>query len=102
LPTGGAPVWGAFMFAGQAGIANVILVDAGLLRTPLVWFTHATAAWVPLILADVWKTTPFVALLLLAGLQNIDAALYEAARMDGAGAWHRFRYITLPLLQPAM
>ena len=56
----------------------------------------------PLILADVWKTTPFVALLLLAGLQNIDAALYEAARMDGAGAWHRFRHITLPLLQPAM
>ncbi len=102
IPTVVAALLWRFMFDGQAGIANVILVDAGLLRTPLVWFTHATAAWIPLILADVWKTTPFVALLLLAGLQNIDAALYEAARMDGAGAWHRFRHITLPLLQPAM
>ena len=48
-------------------------------------------AWVPIILADVWKTTPFVALLLLAGLQNIDPALYEAARIDGAGAWRQLR-----------
>ena len=46
---------------------------------PPIWFGTAVAAWVPLVLADVWKTTPFVALLLLAGLQNIDASLYEAA-----------------------
>jgi ABC-type sugar transport system permease subunit len=88
LPTVVAALLWRFMFDGQAGIANV--------------FTDPTAAWIPLILADVWKTTPFVALLLLAGLQNIDPALYEAARMDGAGAWHRFRHITLPLLQPAI
>ena len=53
-------------------------------------------------LADVWKTTPFVALLLLAGLQNIDRALYEAASIDGAGRWRQFRDITLPLLRPTL
>jgi ABC-type sugar transport system permease subunit len=67
-----------------------------------VWFIQPAAAWVPIILADVWKTTPFVALLLLAGLQNIDVSLYEAARIDGASAWRQFRHVTLPLLKPAI
>jgi ABC-type sugar transport system permease subunit len=67
-----------------------------------VWFTSAWAAWVPVVLGDVWKTTPFVALLLLAGLQNIDQELYEAARIDGAGAWQRFVHVTLPLLRPPL
>jgi ABC-type sugar transport system permease subunit len=57
---------------------------------------------VPIVLADVWKTTPFVALLVLAGLQGIDPALHEAARLDGASAWRRFVHITLPLLRPAL
>jgi ABC-type sugar transport system permease subunit len=57
---------------------------------------------VPIILADVWKMTPFVALLLLAGLQNIDRSLYEAARIDGAGPWQQFVHVTLPLLKPAV
>jgi multiple sugar transport system permease protein len=54
------------------------------------------------ILADVWKNTPFIALLLLAGLQTIPNELYESARVDGAGAIARFRLITLPLLQGAI
>jgi ABC-type sugar transport system permease subunit len=66
-----------------------------------VWFADPVAAWVPIVLADVWKMTPFVALLLLAGLQAIDPALYEAARVDGAGPWRQFVEITLPLLAPA-
>jgi ABC-type sugar transport system permease subunit len=66
------------------------------------WFARAETAWVPVILADVWKTTPFVALLLLAGLQTVDPALHEAARLDGAGAWSRFRHVTLPLLRPTL
>jgi ABC-type sugar transport system permease subunit len=102
IPTVVTALLWRFMFDGSAGIANVVLVGAGVLDQPLVWFIHATAAWVPIILADVWKTTPFVALLVLAGLQNIDAALYEAARIDGAGAWQRFRHVTLPLLKPAI
>jgi ABC-type sugar transport system permease subunit len=66
------------------------------------WLTHPIAAWVPLVLADVWKTTPFVALLLLTGLQTIDPRFYEAARLDGAGAWQRFWNVTLPLSRPAL
>jgi ABC-type sugar transport system permease subunit len=66
------------------------------------WFAHPVAAWVPIVLADAWKMTPFVALLLLAGLESIDPALYDAARIDGAGAWRQFREITLPLLRPAL
>jgi multiple sugar transport system permease protein len=53
-------------------------------------------------MAEVWKTTPFMALLLLAGLATIDDGLYEAARVDGATAWQRFWRITLPLLKPAL
>jgi ABC-type sugar transport system permease subunit len=66
------------------------------------WLTHDVLAWVPVILADTWKETPFVALLLLAGLQGIDPTLYEAARIDGASAWRQFRFVTLPLLMPAI
>ena len=68
----------------RGGIVNAILVRLGLIEQPLVWFIQPVTAWVPIILADVWKTTPFVALLLLAGLQSIDPSLYEAARIDGA------------------
>jgi multiple sugar transport system permease protein len=53
-------------------------------------------------MADTWKTTPFIALLLLAGLQGISADIYESARMDGANAWQRFTKITLPLVRPAL
>jgi ABC-type sugar transport system permease subunit len=102
IPTVVTALLWRFLFDGTAGIANVALVGVGLLDRPLVWFADAAAAWVPIILADVWKTTPFVALLVLAGLQNIDATLYEAARIDGAGAWQRFRHVTLPLLKPAI
>ena len=55
-----------------------------------------------IVFADVWKTAPFVALLLLAGLQTIPDEMYESARMDGASTWQRFWYITLPLLKPAI
>ena len=53
-------------------------------------------------MAEVWKTTPFMALLLLAGLTTIDDGLYEAAKVDGASAWQRFWRITLPLMKPAI
>lgn len=102
IPTVVSALLWRFMFDGQAGIVNAMLVETGVLREPLVWFVHAGLAWIPVVLADVWKTTPFVALLLLAGLQNIDSSLYEAARIDGATAWRQFRYVTLPLLRPAI
>jgi multiple sugar transport system permease protein len=60
-----------------------------------------TASWA-VIFADVWKTAPFVALLLLAGLQTIPGEVYESGRVDGATAWQRFAFITMPLLKPAI
>jgi multiple sugar transport system permease protein len=102
IPTVVSALLWRFMFEGQHGIMNSVLVKIGVLSEPVVWFIQPAAAWVPVILADVWKTTPFVALLLLAGLQNIDASLYEAARIDGASAWRQFRHVTLPLLKPAI
>jgi ABC-type sugar transport system permease subunit len=102
IPTVVSALLWRFMFEGQTGIVNSVLVGLGFLSEPVVWFIHPSAAWVPVILADVWKTTPFVALLLLAGLQNIDASLYEAARIDGASVWRQFRHVTLPLLKPAI
>ncbi|HEU4586832.1 MAG TPA: sugar ABC transporter permease [Gemmatimonadaceae bacterium] len=102
IPTVVAALLWRFLFDSQAGIANVVLVNTGLIDQPIVWFVHAATAWVPVILADVWKTTPFVALLLLAGLQNIDSSLYEAAAVDGASAWRQLTRITIPLLKPAI
>ena len=102
IPTVVSALLWRFLFEGQSGVVNAVMVRLGVLREPLVWFIEANTAWVPVILSDVWKTTPFVALLLLAGLQNIDASLYEAARIDGASAWRQFRFVTLPLLKPAI
>jgi ABC-type sugar transport system permease subunit len=94
-----ALVW-RFMFESPSGLASGVLERVGL--APPTWFADAFMAWLPLVLADVWKTTPFVAVLLLAGLQNIDRSLYEAAEIDGAGPWQQFAEITLPLLRPAL
>ena len=102
IPTVVAALLWRFMFESQAGVANEVLLRLRLLEHPVVWFIHTATAWVPVILADVWKTTPFVALLLLAGLQNIDPALYEAAAVDGAGPGWQLWHITIPLLQPAI
>jgi ABC-type sugar transport system permease subunit len=102
IPTVVAALLWRFMFDSQAGIANALLVAIGVLERPMVWFIEASTAWIPVILSDVWKTTPFVAILLLAGLQNIDRSLYEAAEVDGASAWWRLWHITIPLLKPTI
>src|ERR687892_1688603 len=73
-----------------------------LLGTNKVWLGEEPWALIVMIFADVWKTAPFMALLLLAGLQVIPGEIYEAAKVDGAGMWQRFRKITLPLLMPAL
>ncbi|MET0958076.1 MAG: sugar ABC transporter permease [Solirubrobacterales bacterium] len=66
------------------------------------WFGDRWSAMAVIIMAEVWKTTPFIALLLLAGLTTIDEGLYEAAKVDGASPWQRFWKITLPLMKPAI
>jgi multiple sugar transport system permease protein len=73
-----------------------------VLGTKTVWLGEEPHALIVMILADTWKTAPFMALLLLAGLQVIPGEIYEAAKVDGATTWQRFRRITLPLLMPAL
>jgi trehalose/maltose transport system permease protein len=84
------------MFVSPYGFVNTIL------GTQTVWLGSEPQALIVIILADVWKTAPFMALLILAGLQVIPSEIYEAAKVDGATAWQRFRRITLPLLMPAI
>ena len=89
-----AKLW-FFIFAFD-GIANT------LFNTDILWTGSQGPAQAAIIIADVWKTTPFMALLILAGLQMIPAEVYEAAKVDGASTWQRFRLITLPLVKPAL
>ncbi len=97
-----ARMWG-WMFNDVFGVVNDLLVGKlGILPEPVAWTATPGFAMASVILVDVWKTTPFVALLLLAGLQLISGELYEAAEVDGASAWQRFLTITLPLLKPAI
>jgi multiple sugar transport system permease protein len=84
------------IFDPTLGIVNAAL---GL---DIVWLGETPYAMIVMIIADVWKTAPFMALLILAGLQVIPGEIYEAAKVDGATTWQRFRKITLPLLAPAI
>ncbi|HUP48208.1 MAG TPA: sugar ABC transporter permease [Thermoanaerobaculia bacterium] len=102
IPTVVAALVWRFLFDSQSGPITPLLIVAGVTAEALVWFTHPALAWVPVIVADIWKTTPFVALLLLAGLQNIPEELHQAAEVDGAGPFSRLIHITLPLLRPAI
>ena len=89
-----------FMFNDQIGIINHVLRDWGWLKGPLPWLTDSSLAMVSLIIVEVWATTPFMVILLGAGLTTISAELYEAARIDGATSWQCFVKITLPMLSP--
>ena len=90
------------MFEPDLGFVNTMLGALGLPGENVVWLGEEGYALAVMIFADVWKTAPFMALLLLAGLQGIPHDLYDAAKVDGANAWERFRRITLPLLRPAI
>lgn len=97
-----ARLWG-WMFNDVFGVINDLLVyRLGILSEPVAWTGSHTWAMASVIAVDVWKTTPFVALILLAGLQVIPKGLHEAAQVDGAGWSRRFLFITLPLLAPAI
>lgn len=102
LPTSALALAWIWMFNDQFGVVNDLLTRAGLLHEPLAWLARPDTAFAALVAADVWKTTPFITILLLAGLQTIPADILEAAQIDGASRWQRFRRITLPLLRPAI
>ncbi len=100
LPTALMGLAWAWIFNDQYGIVNDILLRIGILQTGVSWLGDPTLAMMAVVIADVWKTTPFIALLLLAGLQSISSDLYEAYAIDGASAWQSFWKITVPLLLP--
>ncbi|MEY2833344.1 MAG: hypothetical protein RLZZ574_2603 [Cyanobacteriota bacterium] len=100
LPTAVMGLAWAWIFNDQYGVVNDILLRLGLIDTGINWLGTPTLAMIALIVADVWKTTPFISIILLAGLQSISEDLYEAHRLDGASPWQSFTQITLPLLMP--
>lgn len=102
IPTVVAALIWRFIFDTPGGVANALLVDSGLVDPAPAWFSGSLSAWVPIVVADVWRNTPFMAVLLLAGLHSIDPGVYDAAALDGASAVRQLFYITLPLLRPAM
>ena len=89
------------LFEPELGLAPQVL-DAIGIGGDIVWLGEQGYAMAVMVLADVWKTAPFMALLLLAGLQVIPDDVYDAAKVDGATTWQRFRRITVPLLMPAI
>lgn len=90
-----------YIFNDKYGLLNFALYG-GDAPGYVAWLADPVWAFVAIVVADVWKTSSFAALLILAGLQTIPDDLYEAARLDGAGAWRQFREITLPLVRPAL
>jgi len=84
------------------GLVNYLLVRLHLVSQPVNFLGSTALALPTLMVADIWKTTPFMALLLLAGLQTIPPGLSDAARIDGASAWGYFWRVRLPLLMPTL
>lgn len=96
-----AQMWN-WMFNDVFGVINHVLLGTGLIDQPIAWTASPDTALLSIILVDVWKTTPFMALLLLAGLQMLPKECFESARVDGVHPVKVFFRITLPLLKPAL
>ncbi len=96
-----ARMWG-WMLNDQFGVINYMLIGLHIINEPIAWTASADTAMIAVLMVDVWKTTPFMALLILAGLQLIPRDMYEAARIDGVNPVKVFFKITLPLLRPAI
>ncbi len=101
IPTTVVGVIMGYLFS-NAGWVNRILMDLRCIDSPIYWMSGGAKSLMMIALADTWKVTPVVMLILLAGLESIDKTLYKAARIDGAGSFYVFRRITLPLLMPAI
>lgn len=102
LPTAVMALAWAWIFNDAFGVLNDLLRRAGFVGSPIAWLGDPGTAMLALVIADVWKTTPFVMLIVLAGLQAIPEQVLEAARVDGLSAWQRLRRVVLPLLVPSL
>ena len=96
-----AQMW-SWMFNDVFGVINHVLTALGLIAQPVAWLASPHTALLAIILVDVWKTTPFMALLLLAGLQMLPKECFESARVDGVHPLRVFFRVTLPLIKPAL
>lgn len=96
-----ALIW-RWLYDGNSGLINAILFKLGIIDQYQPWLGQVNTALPAVIIESIWKGTPFVMIMLLAGLQTIPGEYYEAAALDGAGTWRRFRDITLPLLSPTI
>lgn len=95
-------VW-KYMFNGMYGIVNYILIDVlHLMETAPAWFDNIVFAFISVVIFDTWRLFPYAFMTILAALQTIDTSLYEAAEIDGAGAWAKFKYVTLPEIMPTI
>jgi multiple sugar transport system permease protein len=102
IPTSVAALMWSYLYNGSSGIIANLISSIGLINAPTELLLTANGALGAIIAADIWKTTPYMALLLLAGLQVIPNTLYESSSLDGANKFRQFRYITLPLLKPSI
>lgn len=102
IPTSVAALMWSYLYNGSSGLISNILSTIGLISSPAAMLNSSTNALWAVVIADVWKTTPYMALLLLGGLQVIPNSLYESSSLDGASKFQQFRYITLPLLKPSI
>ncbi|MFN5997690.1 MAG: carbohydrate ABC transporter permease [Paracoccaceae bacterium] len=96
-----AKMW-AWMLNDQFGIINDIMLSIGLIDQKIAWTASVDTAMYAVLMVDIWKTTPFMALLILAGLQMVPRDIYEAAKLDGVNPVKVFFKITLPLIRPAL
>ncbi len=96
-----AKMW-AWMLNDQYGIINDILVNLGLITDKIAWTASNDTAMIAVLIVDIWKTAPFMALLCLAGLQMVPRDIYEAAEIDGVHPVKVFFKVTLPLIRPAL
>lgn len=94
-------IW-EWMLNDQFGVINKLLIELGLIDHGIAWTANSSLIMGAVIFVDVWMTTPFMVLLILAGLQLISPEIFEAAEVDGIPAWKRFWSITLPMLRPAI
>ena len=88
------------MFNFQYGIINYVFITIGIIKEPIKWMSDKDLALPVAMFVNIWKGTPWAAIMLLAGLQGIQKELYETAQIDGAGTFKQFWYVTLPMLKP--
>jgi multiple sugar transport system permease protein len=107
-PVVASGIW-VWMFSGERSPINDLLMGLGLITRPIAFLSNWQAEWGPVNLpmlavssVRIWGGLPFITIMLLAGLQSIPKDMYEAAEIDGAGIWQRFRFVTLPLLMPVL